>query len=114
MTKAESGGTDDYLDSLKAEHTTVFDEAIREKVLLSYEIMIGDAANPDDGNILIEKEVPNWAALDTIEAKMDAIADTVYGSQAGADESDKQAMRAHAAIRKIRGDKALQEIYLTK
>jgi len=114
MIQVEPGKGDDYIDSLKQEYTTVYEEAIKQKVILSYKILEGDAANPNDWDVMIETEVANFAAIDGLEAKFDAIAEKILGSQAKADETDKQAMAARAAIRKIFGEKVMQEIHYTK
>ncbi|TLY53497.1 MAG: hypothetical protein E6K53_00760 [Gammaproteobacteria bacterium] len=114
LVKVDPGKGDDYLDSLKDAFMRVNDEAIKEKVLLSYKILVGDASNSTDWNVLIMTEAANFAALDTMEAKMDAIAAKAYGSLDKAEASDKEAMTNRAKIRTIYGDKMLQEIHFVK
>jgi hypothetical protein len=63
---------------------------------------------------MILTELPNYAAIDTLEAKFDAIAEKAFGSQAKADENDKKEMADRVAIRKIFGGKVLQEIHYVK
>jgi len=114
LIKTEPGKQDDYVDSLKAQYTTLYDEAIKQKIVLSYKILIGGSANPEDWDVMILTEVPNYAAFDTLEAKFDAIAEKAYGTQAKADENDKKEMTDRALIRKIFGGKLLQEIHYAK
>lgn len=114
MIKTEAGKQDEYLDSLKAQYTGLYDEAVKQKVITSYKILIGDSSNPGDWDVLILTEAPNYAAIDTIEGKFDAIAEKIYGSQAKADETDKKAMTDRLPIRKIYGGKLMQEIRYVK
>lgn len=114
LVKVEPGKGDDYLDSLKDAFMRVNDEAVKEKVILSYKILVGDASNNTDWNVMIMTEAANFGALDTMEAKMDAIATKAYGSLDKAEASDKEAMTNRAKIRTIFGDKMMQEIHFVK
>lgn len=114
LVKVEPGKGDEYLDSLKDAFMRVNDEAVKEKVILSYKILVGDASNNTDWNVMIMTEAPNFASLDTMEAKMDAIAAKAYGSLDKAEATDKEAMTSRAKIRTIYGDKMLQEIHFVK
>ena len=114
MIKTEPGKQDDYIDSLKQYYVSVYEEAIKQKVVVSYKILTGVAANPGDWDILILIEMPNYAAIDTIEAKIDAIEEKFAGSQAKADENAKKLMGDRAPIRHIYGDKLMQELHFVK
>ncbi len=114
LVKVDPGKGDDYLDSLKDAFMRVNDEAVKEKVILSYKILVGDASNTTDWNVMIMTEAANFGALDTMEAKMDAIAAKAYGTMEKADATDKEAMTNRAKIRTIFGDKMMQEIHFVK
>ena len=114
LIKTEAGKQDEYLDSLKSEYTGLYDEAVKQKVILSYKIMIGDSSNPGDWDVIILTETANYAALDTLEEKFDALAAKIYGSAAKFEENDKKSMADRASIRKIFGGKLLQEIHYVK
>ena len=114
LIRTEPGKQDDYIDSLKAQYTSLYEEAVKQKVILSYKLMAGASSDPGDWDVMIMTEVPNFAAIDTLEAKLDAIAEKIFGSQAKADESDKKDMADRAPIRKIYGGKLLQELHYVK
>jgi hypothetical protein len=114
LIRSEPGKQDDYVDSLKRQYTTLYEEALKEKVILSYKILLGNSANPEDWDVLILTEVPSFAAFDTLEAKFDAIGEKLMGSQEKSDEAVKKDMADRSAIRKIFGGKLLQEIHYTK
>ncbi len=114
MVRVEPGHGDDYIDSLKANFTTVMDQAIKEKVIVSYKIFMGDSSGPNDWNVLIMTEGPNWASIDTAEAKFDVIRAKLQGSVEKADAADREMMTNRAKIRTIFGDKTMQEIHFVK
>jgi len=114
MIKTEPGKQDDYIDSLKAEYVSVYEEAIKQKVITSFKILTGDYSNPGDWDVLILTEAPNFAAIDTMEAKFDAIAAKIYGSEVKAEDNDKKSMSDRAPIRKVYGGKLMQEIHYVK
>ena len=114
MISVEPGQDDAYLDSLKGYYTTVMEEAIRQKLILSYKILVGNRANPSDFNVMILTEGPNWASLDGLDAKFDAIAAKFAGSADKATEMDKKTMTDRAKIRTIFGSKMMQQVEFKK
>ncbi len=110
----EAGQSDTYLDSLKNSYMTVMEEAKKQGLVLSYKILTGDRANPQDWDVMIMIEYPNWSSFDTIEEKFDAITAKFYGSNDKADEHSKKEMSDRVKIRTIFGGKAMQEIQFVK
>lgn len=110
----EPGQGDAYLESLRGYYTTVMEEAIRQKLILSYRILFGERANPSDFNLIILTEAPNWASFDGAEAKFDAITAKVAGSADKADEMEKKLMSERVKIRTIFGSKTMQQIEFIK
>ena len=86
----------------------VYDEEKKEKVILDYKILNGEASNPQDFNILILVEYPNWAAFDSLRDKMDPVVEKVMGSEA--QRRDLAVKRLD--IREILGTKTMREITL--
>jgi hypothetical protein len=114
MITVESGQDDAYLESLRGYYITVMEEAMRQKLLLSYHILVGSRANPGDFNLVILTESANWASLDTDGDKFDAIAAKLAGSADKATEMDKKMMADRVKIRTIHGSKLMQKIEFTK
>jgi len=110
----EPGQTDTYIDSLKANYTTVMEEARKQGIVSSYKILVGDRANPQDWDLMILIEYPNWAAFDTAEEKYDAITAKMFGSADKADDNVKQQMKERVKLRTIFGGKQMQEIHFVK
>src|SRR6267143_3356705 len=81
MIKTKAGLTDDYLKQITGTVKPVYDEEKKQKVILDYKILNGEASGPQDFNILILVEYPNWAAFDTLREKMDPLLNKVMGSE---------------------------------
>ncbi|HEY1392979.1 MAG TPA: hypothetical protein VFV25_06365, partial [Methylibium sp.] len=77
-------------------------------------ILVGNRANPSDFNVMILTEGPNWASLDGLDAKFDAIAAKFAGSADKATEMDKKTMTDRAKIRTIFGSKMMQQVEFKK
>jgi hypothetical protein len=108
MVKTKPGMSDDYLKGIAKSFKGSFDEAKKQNLILDYKILIGDAATPQDFNILLMVESQNMAALDNAREKFDPIARKISG--------DPDAQRATATkrleIREIIGAKLMREITL--
>src|SRR5471030_240819 len=89
MISVEPGRGDEYLASIKGYYTTVMEEAIKEKVVVSYKLLQGARSNPQDFNFLIMIESPNWASYDKLPDQLEAIANKFAGSAAKAEETAK-------------------------
>jgi hypothetical protein len=96
----------DYLKSLKTTWKAVSDEAVKQGLIVSYKILEGTAANPDDWNIMLMQEFKNMAALDGNEDKWDALEKKVVGD----DATMKKLNETRVNMRTIYGGKLVREI----
>jgi len=108
MVKTKTGLSDEYLKQITGTVKPVYDEEKKQKVILDYKILQGQAASPHDFDILILVEYPNWAAFDHLRDKMDPVVSKVMGSQ---DQQRELAVK-RLDIREILGTKTMQEITL--
>jgi len=108
MIKTKAGLADDYLKQITGTVKPVYDEEKKQKIILDYKILNGDASGPQDFNILILVEYPNWAALDNLRDKMDPIVEKVMGTE---DQRRATAVK-RLDIREILGTKTMREITL--
>jgi hypothetical protein len=108
MVKTKPGLDDQYLKGLAQTFKGNLDEAKKQKLILSYKILIGSAATPNDFNILLMVESKDMAALDNGREKFDPIAKKVEGSV----EEQEKTMIKRLDIREIVGDKLMREITL--
>jgi hypothetical protein len=108
MIKTKTGLGDEYLKQITGTVKPAYDEAKKQKIILSYKILSGEASTPHDFNILILVEYPNMAAFDGLRDKMDPLLAKVMGSQ---DQQKEMAVK-RLDIREILGTKTMREITL--
>ena len=108
MIKTKTGLADEYIKQITGTVKPVYDEEKKEKAILDYKILNGEASNSQDFNILILVEYPNWAAFDHLRDKMDPIIEKVMGSE----EQRKQLAVKRLDVREILGTKTMREITL--
>ncbi|HJX25031.1 MAG TPA: hypothetical protein VJ252_02660, partial [Chthoniobacterales bacterium] len=99
---------DDYLKQLSQTLKPVYDEEKKQKIILDYKILDGDASSPHDFNMLILVQYPNMAAFDGLRDKMDPIVEKVMGSE---DQRRLTAVK-RLDVREILGTKTMREITL--
>src|SRR5438045_7695155 len=108
MIKTKTGSSDDYIKQITGTVKPVYDEEKKQKIILDYKILNGEASSPQDFNILILVEYPNWAAFDSLRDKMDPIVAKVMGPE---DQRRATAVK-RLDIREILGTKTMREITL--
>jgi len=108
MIKTKAGLSDDYLKSISGTVKPVYDEEKKQKIILDYKILNGDATTPQDFSILIMVQYSNMAALDSLRDKMDPIIEKVMGPE---DQRRATAVK-RLDIREILGTKTMREITL--
>jgi hypothetical protein len=108
MIKTKAGLGDDYLKSISQTVKPVYDEGKKQKIILDYKILQGDAMGAQDFNILIMVEYPNMAALDGLRDKMDPMVEKIMGSE---DQRRATAVK-RLDVREILGTKTMREITL--
>ena len=108
MVKAKAGMTDDYLKGLAKTFKGAMDEAKKQNIIMDYKILLGDAATPQDFNILLMVESKNMAALDDAREKFDPIARKVEGSP----DQQRTTQTKRLEIREIMGSKNMREVTL--
>ena len=108
MVKTKFGVGDEYLKGLAKTFKGALDEAKKQNLILDYKILLGEAATPQDFNILLMVESKNMAALDNAREKFDPIARKVEGAP---DQQRATAVK-RLDIREILGNKLMREITL--
>ena len=106
--KTKTGLQDDYLKQLKTIFCAELEEGKKQGLVLSYKILIGQAATAEDYDVMLMVEYKNFAALDGQRAKFDAIDKKLLGTA----DQQRDATVKRLEIRKILGDKLMQEVAL--
>ena len=108
MVKTKTGLGDEYLKQISGTVKPVYEEAKKQKIILSYKILDGEASDSHDFNILILVEYPNMAAFDGLRDRMDPLLAKAMGSE----EQRQQMAVRRLDIREILGTKTMREITL--
>jgi hypothetical protein len=104
--KVNANMTVDYLNNLKDNWKVIHDEAVKQGMILSYKILQGNAANPEDWDIMLMTEYKNLAAVEAAEDKWEAISKKVVGNE----DAVKKLNDSRVNMRTIYGGKMLREI----
>ena len=108
MVKTKAGMTDEYLKSLAKTLKVSLEEAKKQNLVIDYKILPGNAATPQDFDILVMVESKNMASQDNAREKFDPIARKVVGTT-----DQQQAIQVKRLdIREIVGTKLMREITL--
>jgi len=108
--KIKTGQDDDYLKSLKTSWQALVDEGKKEGYILSAKILYGEAANPEDFQLILMFELKNMAALDGFRTKEDAALQKVFGTNS--EQAPKDLATKRVEMREIYGTKLVREITL--
>ncbi len=108
MVKVKPGMGDEYLKGLAKTFKGSLEEAKKQNLVLDYKILLGNAATPQDFDILLMVESKNMAALDNGREKFDPIARKTVGTT-----DQQQAIQVKRLdVREIMGTKLMREITL--
>jgi hypothetical protein len=102
------GHFDDYMHWLATTYKKQQETAKAAGLILSYRVMVVEARGPNDPDVLLITEFKNWAALDNLGGKFDAVSAKVEGSV----EKAAQSQADRAKIRTVLGSRTMQEAVL--
>src|SRR2546428_1967233 len=104
MVKAKYGMGDDYLKGLAKTFKGTLDEAKKQNLILDYKILLGEAANPQDFDILLMVEQKDMASFDNAREKFDPIARKIEGTP----DQQRATATKRLEIREIMGNKLMR------
>jgi len=102
------GHFDEYMHYLQTTYKQTQEAAKKAGLILSYRVLLAESRNPEDPDIILVVEYKNWAALDHLGGKFEAVATQVEGSV----DKANQGVAERNKIRTILGSRTLQEAVL--
>src|SRR4029077_5310674 len=108
MIKTKSGMSDDYFKQLGQALKPIYEEEKKQKLILDYKILLGDAGSPHDFDVLIMVQYANMAAFDGLRDKTEPIANKIMGGE----NKRRSTMAKRMDVREILGTKTMREITL--
>ena len=98
------GHFDDYMQWLATNWKKQEEAAKKAGLITKYQVLVAQPQGPNDPDILLIVEYKNWAALDGLGSKLDAVSAQVEGSIEKASQSQVE----RAKIRTVLGSKTMQ------
>ena len=98
------GHFDDYMQWLATNWKKQEEAAKKAGLITKYQVLVAQPQGPNDPDILLIVEYKNWAALDGLGGKFDAVSAQVEGSVEKANQSEAD----RAKIRTVLGAKTVQ------
>ncbi|HKP36521.1 MAG TPA: hypothetical protein VJT71_06655 [Pyrinomonadaceae bacterium] len=108
MVRTKPNMTDDYLKNLAGAYKATSEEAKKQGIIMDYKILMGDASNKDDFDVVLMVQYKNMAALDGLREKTDPIARKLIGTE----DVMRQASVKRMEVRDILGTKTMREVTL--
>ena len=102
------GHFDEYMHWLATTYKKQQEAAKAAGLIVSWRVLVVEARNPQDPDIILVTEFKNWAALDHLGGKLDAVSAKVEGSTEAAAKSEAD----RAKIRTVLGSRTMQEATL--
>jgi hypothetical protein len=98
------GHLDEYMQWLSTTWKKQEEAAKKAGLILSYEVDVAQPQSPNDADVILIVRYKNWAALDGLGSKLDAVSAQIEGSV----DKANQAQAARAKIRTILGSTTVQ------
>ena len=108
LVKTKAGLDDDYLRSIAQTFKGTMEEEKKQGLIMDYKVLIGDASDRNDFNILLMVEFKNMAAFDGLREKTEPIMAKVMGGQ----DAQRQLAVKRLDVREILGTKTMREVIL--
>jgi hypothetical protein len=99
------GHFDDYMHWLSTTWKKQQEAGKKAGLIINYKVFVIEARGPNDPDVLLVTEFKNWAALDHLGSKFDAVSAEVEGSVEKANQSEID----RSKIRTVLGSRTQQE-----
>lgn len=109
LVRVKPGHMDEYLTSLQQSTKPLIEEEKRQGMIVDYKIFFKESKHdPQDWDLCLAVEYKNFAAMDGLSAKGEAVRDKILGGKQAAQQlSDKR-----AEIREVISSELMHEIFL--
>jgi len=87
--KVNDGKLEDYLKNLNSGYYPIYEEYKKKGWITSYKAISFNRNNPDDWNLMLLTEYPNWATFDRKEKEWEAVVDKVFKNKKAEESSNE-------------------------
>jgi hypothetical protein len=97
-----------YLNYIASDWKRNQEAAKKEGLIVSYKVLVTEAHNPNDWNIMLMTEMKDMASMEANQDKADALSQKMVGD----DTKQMQGYKDRSEIREIMGDRLAREVVL--
>lgn len=109
LIRVKPGQIDAYLGSLRQSTKPILDEEKKQGMIVDYKVFFKESKHgPEDWDLCVAVQYKNWAALDGLSARGEAVRDKVLGGKSQLES----VMQKRAEIREIVSSELMEEITL--
>ncbi len=87
--KVNDGKLEDYLKNLNSGYYPIYEEYKKKGWITSYKAISFNRNNPDDWNLMLLTEYPNWATFERKEKEWEAVVDEVFKNKKAEESSNE-------------------------
>jgi len=87
--KVNDGKLEDYLKNLNSGYYPIYEEYKKKGWITSYKAISFNRNTPDDWNLMLLTEYPNWATFDRKEKEWEAVVDEVFKNKKAEESSNE-------------------------
>ena len=106
LIRTEANMQEQYIKDLSNVWVKIMKAAKEEGLILSYKVLAGESANPDDWDVMLLAEFENYAALDDVDDKFDMLIEKIMGDE----DQQIEANLKRGEIRDNYGGKLMREV----
>ena len=106
LIRTEANMQEQYIKDLSNVWVKIMKAAKEEGLILSYKVLAGESANPDDWDVMLLAEFENYAALDDVDDKFDMLIEKIMGDE----DQQIEANLKRGEIRDSYGGKLMREV----
>lgn len=106
--KTKPGMFDAYMQWVATQRKQLMDGEMKAGLILGYRVYLAEPRSPQDADIILTVTYKNFAALDGLADKTDAVGKTIWESRAKSNE----AAISREAMREVLGSQTIRELVL--
>ena len=106
--KTKPGMFDAYMKWVATQRKALMDGQVKAGIVLGYRVYLAEPRSSQDADVILTVTCKNYAALDGLEDKVDAVGKTIWETRAKANEAEI----SREAMREVLGSQTIRELVL--
>jgi hypothetical protein len=106
--KTKPGMFDAYLKWVATQRKALMDAQVKAGIVVAYHVYTAEPRTPQDPDVILTVTYKNYAALDGLDDKVDAVSKSIWETRAKANEAEI----SREAMREVLGSQTIRELVL--